>query len=153
MNWCRCRWDFSAKQSLKLAARELAAGLGLQREGCSSWRQSTGVGAVELPYSRSTKLVLSQVQPPVKVIGLGLVCLRLVLFLAYGSLRQRERGREKGGYLKTGLLPERLVPIVRQLVEVSQPLLLSCTWLALRLSGALTSRRSVNKPQGSDETY
>ena len=25
VNWCRCRWDFSAKQSLKLAAKELVS--------------------------------------------------------------------------------------------------------------------------------
>ena len=105
MSWCRCRWDFRAKQSVKLAASGWRPAWDCSAKGAQAGRQSTGVGAVELPYSRSTKLVLSQVQPPVKVIGLGLVCLRLVLFLAYGSLRQRERGREKGGYLKTGLLP------------------------------------------------
>ena len=50
VNWCRCRWGYSAKQSFKLAARELVSvPLGLQREGKSqAGRQWIGVGAVEL---------------------------------------------------------------------------------------------------------
>ena len=71
------------------------------------------------------------------------------------------RAQEKGGYFKTGpslcvvwvkLAARTLVSVPlnsqkaivgNQFVVVSQPLPLPCTWLTLRLSGALTSRRSV----------
>ena len=45
MNWCRCRWDNGAKQSLKLAASELVSvPFGLQRKAKSqAGRQRNGV--------------------------------------------------------------------------------------------------------------